>query len=97
VELTLAKFLISHAVYHGGNFNGVCCQRLVQHAKEIFGEIKLVLVSKKDNCCEESAINNKMETVEDTLACWMQPLLTLIYYIQQMMKSRKHDKLFAPF
>jgi hypothetical protein len=47
VELTLAKFLISRAVYNGGNFNGVCCRRLVQHAKEIIGEIKPILVSKK--------------------------------------------------
>ena len=67
VELTLAKFLISRAVYNGGNFNGVCCRRLVQHAKEIIGEIKPILVSKKENCCEESAINSKMETVEDAL------------------------------
>mgnify|MGYP000306260662 CR=1 FL=1 len=38
-----------------------------EHGKEIIGEIKPILVSKKENCCEESAINSKMETVEDAL------------------------------
>jgi len=53
VELTLAKFLISRASYHGGDFNGVCCQRLVHGAKDIIQEIKPVLAQKKEDSCEE--------------------------------------------
>jgi hypothetical protein len=67
VELTLAKFLVSHAAYHGGDFNGVCCRRLVRNAKVITEEIKPILVSKKESCCEETEIDKKMDTVENTL------------------------------
>ncbi len=35
VELTLKKLIISSIAYHGGDFNGVCCQRLVKNAQEI--------------------------------------------------------------
>jgi len=67
VELTLGKFLICRASYHGGDFNGVCCRRLVQHATDIILGIKPILVSKKDNSCDEREIEEKLETVENTL------------------------------
>jgi hypothetical protein len=35
IELTLAKFLISWASYHGGNVNGVYCLRIVQNSNEV--------------------------------------------------------------
>jgi hypothetical protein len=67
VELTLGKFLICRASYHGGDFNGVCCRRLVQHATDIILGIKPILVSKKDNSCDEREIEEKLGTVENTL------------------------------
>jgi hypothetical protein len=67
VELTLAKYLISRASYHGGDFNGVCCRRLVHSATDIIQEIKPVLAQKKEDSCEEQNIDEKMETVENTL------------------------------
>jgi hypothetical protein len=43
LELTLAKYHVSHAAYHGSDFNGVCCQRIVGSAKQICQrEIKAV-------------------------------------------------------
>jgi hypothetical protein len=67
VELTLAKFLISCTSYHGDDFNGICCRRLVHSAKDIIQEIKTVLVQKKEDSCKERNIDEKMETVENTL------------------------------
>jgi len=67
VKLTLAKFLISRTSYHGGDFNGVCCWRLVHSARDIIQEIKPVLVQKKEDSCEERSIDKKIETVENTL------------------------------
>jgi hypothetical protein len=39
LELTLAAFNVSCAAYHGCDFNGVCCRRIVRSAKPICDEI----------------------------------------------------------
>jgi hypothetical protein len=67
LELTLAKYHVSHAAYHGGDFNGVCCWRIVGSAKPICDEIRAILVSKRDRSCEEIIIYNKMDNFENTL------------------------------
>jgi hypothetical protein len=67
LELTLSKFLICRAAYHGGDFNGVCCRRLVQNAGNIIVEITPILLIKKDECCEQRNIEEKVEIVENTL------------------------------
>jgi hypothetical protein len=75
LELTLSKFLICQAAYHGGDFNvvycrrlnGICCRRLVQNAGNIIVEITPILLTKKDECCEQRNIEEKVEIVENTL------------------------------
>jgi hypothetical protein len=32
IELTLRQYCISSAAHHSGDFNGVCCHQLVEHA-----------------------------------------------------------------
>jgi hypothetical protein len=67
LEFILAKFLICHALYHGGDFNGICFWGLVHNATEIILDIKPILAAKKDDGCEERVIEEKMERVENTL------------------------------
>jgi hypothetical protein len=67
VELTLNKNYIIRAAYHGGDFNGVCCRRIVQSAKALCDEIRTIFISKRDKSCEEKTINEKIDKVEKTL------------------------------
>jgi len=59
LELTLANYTVSRAAYHGGEFNGVCCRRIVQSAKPICDEIRHILLSKRDQGCDEMEIKKK--------------------------------------
>jgi len=36
IESLLEKYSIQREAYHGGDFNGVCCQRLVENTQNIF-------------------------------------------------------------
>jgi hypothetical protein len=56
VELTLKQFFILSAAYHGGDFNRVCCRRLVKNAAEITTRMKKILVLKRDSSCKVTAI-----------------------------------------
>ncbi len=67
IEVTLAKFLISRASYHGGDFNGVCCRRLVQNADEVISEIKPVVLSKREKICEELTVCKKLDILQNAL------------------------------
>ncbi len=67
VELTLKQFFISSAAYHGGDFNGVCCWRLVKSAEEITTQVEKLLVLKHDPSCEVTVIEEKVQTLEWTL------------------------------
>jgi hypothetical protein len=67
IEPILAKYHVSRAAYHGGDFNGVCCWRIVGLAKPICDEIQSILVSKRDRSCEEIIIYNKVDNFENTL------------------------------
>jgi len=54
--------------------------------------IKPILLAKKENACKETEVEEKLEKVENTLGLVMQHAITLMYYIQQKMKSRKRGK-----
>jgi hypothetical protein len=43
----LEKFQASRAAYHGGDFNGVSCRRIVGNAKEISDAVRDILLWKK--------------------------------------------------
>ncbi len=40
VELYLETLKITRASYHGGDYNGVCCRRLVGNSKNISNEVR---------------------------------------------------------
>ncbi len=47
IELYLEKLKISRAAYHGGDFNGVCCRRIVGNSKAIADNVQVILKAKK--------------------------------------------------
>ena len=67
VEQLLESFKISSAAYHGGEFNGVCCRRLVANAKVITDEVRGILFRKKDESCETDEIQSKIDALEALL------------------------------
>jgi hypothetical protein len=64
VELFLEMFKVSHAAYHGGDFNGVSCRRLVANAQPISDELQKILIRKKNEACDDAIINEKVEDLE---------------------------------
>jgi hypothetical protein len=38
---------ISRAAYHGGDFNGVCCRKIVGNSKAIADSVQVILKEKK--------------------------------------------------
>ena len=67
IELILQKHNASRAAYHGGDFNGVSCRRIVGNSEDIVQEIKNILLMKKDARCADEMINEKMQQLELTL------------------------------
>lgn len=67
VEHFLEQFNILQAAYHGGDFNGVYCRRLVASVKLISNEIREILLWEKDWTCDDTAINNKVDELEVVL------------------------------
>lgn len=59
VELYLENFKITRASYHGGDYNGVCCRRLVDNSKNISKEVRKNLIKKKNELCQDATINKK--------------------------------------
>jgi hypothetical protein len=66
-ELSLKNFNICSTSYHGGDFNGVCCRRLVENAKAVTDELRTILTSKRDQSCEIDVIISKLNRFEATL------------------------------
>jgi hypothetical protein len=63
----LEKYNASHAAYHGGDYNGICCQRTVGNSTEIASGIKTIIESKKDERCDQATINKKVNKLEHNL------------------------------
>ncbi len=59
IELTSWKYCISSATYHGGDFNGVCCCQMVEHAQVLTHEIEPIGLSKWDPSCEINVMKEK--------------------------------------
>ncbi len=47
IEMVLEKYKASHAAYHGGDYNGISCQRIVGNSSDLTREIATVLQAKK--------------------------------------------------
>ncbi len=64
IELLLETFNVQHEAYHGGDFNGVCCRRIVGNTANLFLELRVIMKIKKDESCEESKIDEKLDKLE---------------------------------
>jgi hypothetical protein len=59
LELYMESIKISRAAYHGGDFNGVCCRRIVRNCKPIADNIRTILIAKKDERRDDTTIDKK--------------------------------------
>jgi hypothetical protein len=90
MEYLLEQFKISRASYHGGDFNGVCCRRLVASAKPISDEVRQILIRKKDEACEDATINKKVDGIEVILG-----LLDAAFAYLNILHPTEEDKIKA--
>jgi chromosome segregation ATPase len=67
IELLLDKHKESRDAYHCGDFNGVCCRRLVNYCHIIMKGITKIILSKKDEMCDAMEVTHKMEEIEQSL------------------------------
>jgi hypothetical protein len=56
IELYMESLKVSRAAYHGGDFNGVCCRRIVGNSEAIANNIQTILKAKKDERCDDATI-----------------------------------------
>jgi hypothetical protein len=66
IELTLKKYFISSAAYHAGDFNGVFCRWLVEHAQTITKELENIIISNRDPSCEINVVIDYLISLEQT-------------------------------
>ncbi len=59
IELYLERLNITRAAYHGGDFNGAYCRRLVASSDNVAKTMREILIAKKDERREETTINKK--------------------------------------
>ena len=65
--MSYIKHKVSRAAYHGGDFNGVCCRRLVNNCHIIMKDITKIILAKKDERCDEMDVMHEMEKIEQLL------------------------------
>jgi hypothetical protein len=66
VELLLYRHHIEREAYHRGDFNGVCCRRVVGNAAVLVNEVRTIMKVKKDENCEDSTVDEKLDELEMT-------------------------------
>jgi hypothetical protein len=84
IEMLLENYKALHAAYHGSDYNGVSCRRIVGSCHEIVEEIGNTLLAKKNETCDGSAINEKVQQLEHTLG-----LLDAAFYYLNIPHPRK--------
>ena len=67
IELLLEKYYASRAAYHGGDYNGISCRRIVGNSTEIAKGIRMVLEAKRNESCEQDTIIKKINELEHML------------------------------
>ncbi len=87
IEMLLDLYRISRGSYHGGDFNGVCCRKLVGNAQPITAEIRKILITKKNEQCDESIINKKMDDLEQPLGLLDSIYAYLVFIIPTKQKN----------
>jgi len=87
IETVLEKYKVSRAAYHGGDYNGVSCRRIVGNSSDIMQDITSVLQAKKDNSCSADEINEKMQQLDLTLG-----LLDAAFYYLNIPHPNNEEK-----
>ena len=67
LEDVLETFNASRAAYHGGDFNGVACRRIVGNAREICDRIRTIIMAKKDEKCNDATVHDETNSLQQTL------------------------------
>jgi hypothetical protein len=67
IEMVLEMDNAFRASYHGGDFKGVSCQRIVGNSDEIVNKIQNILLMKKYETCDNAINLEKMEQLQHTL------------------------------
>ncbi len=49
----------SRAAYHGDDYNGISCQRIVGNSTQIASGIRTILETKKDERCDQAIPSTK--------------------------------------
>ncbi len=62
----MEKYSVEREAYHGGDFNGVCCRRIVGNAAPIVKELRAMIKMKKGSSCDDTVID-KLDEFEHTL------------------------------
>jgi NACalpha-BTF3-like transcription factor len=92
IELVLEKYNVSRAAYHGGDYNGVSCRRLVGNCEKIMEEIQIILETKKNETCDNTTINEKVKQIEHTLG-----LLDVAFYYLNIPHPTDDEKIKAKY
>ena len=87
IDMILDKYNASRAAYHGGDFNGVSCRRIVGNSDEIVKEIQKILHMKKDETCTDEMIDEKVKQLELTLG-----LLDAAFYYLNIVHPTADEK-----
>jgi hypothetical protein len=90
IKLVLEKYNVSHAAYHGGDYNGVSCWRLAGNCDKIMKQIPVILETKKNETCDNTTINEKVKQVECTLG-----LLDVAFYYLNIPHPTDDEKIKA--
>jgi hypothetical protein len=67
IETVLEKYKASRAAYHGGDYNGVSCRRIVGNCSKITEELHGILQAKKNETCSTVTVDEQIKQLELTL------------------------------
>jgi len=96
IEMYMETLRISRAAYHGGDFNGVCCRRIVGNCKAIAENIETILKAKKDDRCDNAEIQKKMHDFQQLLGLLDAAFAYLnIYYPNELEKQQAREAVTA--
>jgi hypothetical protein len=87
IEMVLEKYKASHAAYHGGDYNGVSCRRIVGNSSDLTREIAAVLQAKKEQTCSADVIKEKIHQLDITLG-----LLNAAFYYLNIPHPNNEEK-----
>jgi hypothetical protein len=83
IKLYLKKLRISRASYHGSDFNGVCCRRIVGNSKAIADNAQVIL-KQKNVCCDDTTIHKKVYEIQQLIGLLDAAFAYLnIYYLNE--------------